>query len=737
MKILQKLTIQNLRKNQRRTLVTIIGVMLSSALILAVVGMVTSMQKMMINYAIAQDGNFHDMFQEVPAEKLPLIENNNHVSAHYYSEPVTKNTVEADTFDSYELYQNAPYSVEHYQKLDQLPADASGKYNIFVRYDQPRNYEEYRRSILDALGEEINVRTNSELLRYEAGIMGDAILSALYQIAAVVVIIIIVSSVFVIRNSFSISATERSRQFGMLASIGATPKQIRHSVIFEGLIIGAIGVPLGLILGAIATFVLVIIVNFLLQDMIIASVEFSLPLWIFPITIGLSFITIFLSSLVPAIRAGKMSPIEAIRGNNDIKIKPRKLKTSKLTREIFGVGGVIASKNLKRSRKKYRTTVISIVVSVATFVGLSSFLSYGEKMVGLQYVDEDIDYVISNADPQVHQKVIDKFQVKDWTSYYPARTLNVNAYFMDKASFADYAKSLGINEKDYSKTAILVDQAMSMNDNGSYTIDKYFDLKDGDKMELEIATAQDPKTGNYDTTNTKKVPIDVTKVTTTKPLSFSHTFAPMLFLPEGYYLEKQIAPDVNFGQLFLQHLDFNPKELDDYLDELKEQPQDAEIYYQNMQEALAQSRRIVLLFGIFLYGFITVVTLIGVTNIFNTITTNIALRSKEFAMLKSVGMTSREFNHMIRLESLMYVTKALIIGLPLGILISYAFYQSFAEAVDFGFSVPWEAILISIFAVAILIGVIMHYSVKQVAKQNIIETIREENIWPQGASRIS
>ncbi len=735
MKILEKLTIQNLQKNKRRTLVTIVGVMLSAALILAVAGMVTSFQKMMINYAIAEDGNFHDMFQEVPVEKLKFVENNKHVAEYYYSESVTKESIGADQFDTYELYQHAPYAVEYYEKLNELPKNASGKYNIFVRYDKPRDYETLRASILDALGSTgedeqnyINVRTNSELLRYEAGVMSDTTLSALYQIAAIIIAIIVISSVFVIRNSFSISATERSRQFGMLASIGATPKQIRHSVIFEGLVIGLIGIPLGLLLGTLAVFILVIVVNYLLADMVVANIEFSLPLWIFPATIGLSLLTIFLSSLMPAFRAGRMSPIEAIRGNNDIKIKSRKLKTSKLTKTVFGIGGVIASKNLKRSRKKYRTTVISIVVSVATFVGLSSFLGYGEKIVGLQYADEDIDYVISNSDPKLYKEVTDKFQIKDWLVYQPARTLNTNLYVMDRDSFAEYAKTVGISAKDYSKVAIMIDQAMTVDDAGVYTIGEQYHLHDGDKFELEVATQNDSETGNYDVSTAKKVPIEITKVTTEKPTGFKHTFSPMTFVSEDYHLKDQLGVDTEFGELFLQHLDIDSREIDSYLDEKQKQPEYEQIYYQNMQEAFAQSRRLILLFGIFLYGFITVVTLIGVTNIFNTITTNVALRSKEFAMLRSVGMTNREFNHMIRLESLMYVSKALIIGLPLGILISYGFYQSFAEAVDFGFSLPWGAMLIAVFAVAILIGVIMRYSVKQVSKQNIIETIREENI---------
>lgn len=735
MKVLEKITLQTLKKNKRRTLVTVLGVMLSAALILAVVGMVTSFQKMMVNYAIAENGDFHDMFEEVPTEKLTFIEQNKHVEKYYYSAPLTEKDLDQSELEFYQRNPAVPYGVKDYQKLDSLPVKPDQKYNIFVRYTEPGDYEALREQILEAVQDPttpdtpINVRTNGELLRYEAGVMSDTAMTAIYQIAAIVIFIIVITSIFAIRNSFSISATERAKQFGMLASIGATPKQIRQSVYYEGLIIGLIGIPLGLLLGTLAVFVLVIIVNLLLQNMMVASVEFSMPFWIFPITILLSAVTIFCSSLIPAIRAGRLAPIEAIRGNNDIKIKPRKLKTSPLVRQCFGIGGVIASKNLKRSRKKYRTTVISIVVSVATFVGLSSFLGYGEKTVGIQFSDEEIDYAIVNDTPEFYREVIERFKIQDYVIYEQTRAANTSVYVMDAQSFAPYAASLGLKSPDYRETAIMIDQAMNLNEDGSYSIDNsYHQLKDGDNYEVEVIRGSSRTDQSSDEANLEKYSLKITKVTDQKPLGFSRTYASMIFVSEDYTHKDMLGVDNQFAQVFFQHLDGQAPEITAYLAEKRQEKAHQEMYYEDVEETFAQSRRLVLLFGIFLYGFIAVVTLIGVTNIFNTITTNIALRAKEFAMLKSVGMTKREFNHMIRLESLMYIVKALLIGLPLGLLLSYGFYGAFSSAIDFGFEIPWMAIMISILAVAILIGLIMHYSVKQVSKQNLIETIRTGNI---------
>lgn len=155
---------------------------------------------------------------------------------------------------------------------------------------------------------------------------------------------------------------------------------------------------------------------------------------------------------------------------------------------------------------------------------------------------------------------------------------------------------------------------------------------------------------------------------------------------------------------------------------------DKNINITNIDSYIREQKAMWIVIAIFLYGFITVISLIGVTNIFNTITTNMNLRSKEFANLKSIGMTTKEFNKMIRLESIFYGTKSLLIGIPIGLGLSYLMFKAFGESVDFGFIFPVSGVLISIIAVFVLIISIMKYSLNKINKQNIIETIRKDNI---------
>ena len=466
MSILNKITVKNLKLNKKRTIVTIIGIMLSTALICGVAGLVSSFKASLINWIKVQDGNYHVAFHDIPVEKLKYVSKNQKVKDYYlvgdvgwanlngstndykpyvhileYDNKALKNlgvnltegrlpensneivisehiitngrvilkvgdeiTLDVGkrvSSDGEELNENNPLlngntlivyddetdleeketeeveETEHIenttkktykivgiiQRLSREDFSSPGytvithmdkipeKIDISVLYKNPKEYEEIAKDICKTFGimslNEIDI--NTELLRFE-GVMSENMMTVLYTIAGVIIAIIVISSVFVIRNSFSISVAEKNRQYGMLASIGATSKQIKRNVIFEGMIIGLIAIPLGIILGIVAIMILLQVVNYLLVDMLNnLSFIYSINPLAIVVSIVISLITIYLSCLIPAIRASKISPIESIRGNKDIKIKAKKLRTSRLTKKIFGIGVVIASINLKRS----------------------------------------------------------------------------------------------------------------------------------------------------------------------------------------------------------------------------------------------------------------------------------------------------------------------------------------------------------------------------------------------------
>lgn len=881
MNVLNKLTKKNLLLNKKRTIVTIIGIMLSTALVCAVAGLVTSAQQTFVNLIKNSDGDYHISFSNVPQEQQKYITQNNAVDSYYttkelgYSEfesiqnedkpyiyvvsmnenafekgaykliegrmaqneneivipqhlidngrvkinvgdKITLNVGTRELMDGSKLNQKNPYlassSKEYiYQETgkagdnedyeEQIVDGQTKEYtvvgimkrtntglepysapgytavtysneggnigntdkkvsktsNFYVTLKNPKEYENVKNQIKNTIEaetkNEIEVEVNSDLLRFE-GVLSESTLGVLYGIASVIIVIIIVSSVFVIRNSFSISVSEKTKQYGMLASVGATKKQIKRSVLLEGLYIGIIAIPLGILLGIVAIIILLWIVNLLLVDMMEGtSFVYDVPVAAILISIAISTVTIFLSCLIPAIKASKIPPIEAIRGTDDIKIKTRKIKTSKLTKKLFGIGGVIASKNLKRNRKKYRTTVVSLVVSISIFIALSSFLTYGQMMTGSYYTDLSYNIAVNGGNEALYEKIATWSGINSYSySYQTSAVIDVNKYGTDFAKeelenkkqiheedfpedvgkyeyntlgltivmvnndyFKSYVKSLGMNEKDYSNIAILGDDMMHYLGQGKSKVEHYFNVKAGEVME---ATMDD-----------EQKQIKISKITTERPMGYEscYTEGGYLFVSEDYPVVTKDKSELNSGNLCIDAQ--KPSEIENKLTDLKKEGEDFEdIMITNLAEYADQQKRIIILVSIFLYGFIAVITLIGVTNIFNTITTNMILRSKEFANLKSIGMTTKEFNKMIRLESVMYGTKSLLIGIPIGLLGSYEIFKSFTNSIDFGFIIPWQAIIISVIFVFIIVGLTMKYSLNKINKQNIIETIRQDNI---------
>lgn len=881
MNVLNKLTKKNLLLNKKRTVVTIIGIMLSTALVCAVAGLVTSAQQTFVNLIKNNDGDYHISFSNVPQEQQKYITQNNAVDSYYttkelgyskfesiqnedkpyiYVVAMNENAFEKGAYkliegrmaqneneivipqhlidngrvkinvgdkitldigtrelmDGSKLNQKNPYlassSKEYiYQETgaagdnedyeEQIVDGQTKEYtvvgimkrpntglepysapgytavtysneggnigntdkkvsktaNFYVTLKNPKEYENVINQIKNTMeaetDSEIEVDINEDLLRFE-GVLSESTLGVLYGIASVIIVIIIVSSVFVIRNSFSISVSEKTKQYGMLASVGATKKQIKRSVLLEGLYIGIVAIPLGILLGIVAIIILLWIVNLLIGDMM-EGTEFvyNVPGMAILISVVISGITIFLSCLIPAIKASKIPPIEAIRGTDDIKIKTRKIKTSKLTKKLFGIGGVIASKNLKRNRKKYRTTVVSLVVSISIFIALSSFLTYGQMMTGSYYTDLSYNIAVNGGNEALYEKVATWSGIKSYSySYQTSAEIDVNKYGTDFAKeelenkkqiyeedfpenvgkyeyntlgltivmvnndyFKSYVKSLGMNEKDYSNIAILGDDMMHYLGQGKYKVEHYFNVKAGEVME---ATMDD-----------EQKQIKISKITTERPMGYEscYTEGGYLFVSEDYPVVTKDRSELNSGSLCIDAQ--KPSEIENKLTDLKKEGEEFEdIMITNLAEYADQQRRIIILVSIFLYGFIAVITLIGVTNIFNTITTNMILRSKEFANLKSIGMTTKEFNKMIKLESIMYGAKSLLIGIPIGLLGSYAIFKSFTNSIDFGFIVPWQAIIISVIFVFIIVGLTMKYSLNKINKQNIIETIRQDNI---------
>ena len=854
MKVLNDLSIQDLKLNKKRSIVIIIGIILSTALICGVAGLVTSFQKTMVDTAKEGQGNYHTIFYNVPKDELKYIEENREVKDYFLSEelgysylPNPKNVEETPivnvismndkfienmsvklkegrlpendtelaistrinekfntnykvgdtiTLNINETEQNMENGIPKTYKIvgiierpilaiesydgDWFTAitkmqNVNKKANISVLYNKPKDYIKNTENINNMTKTEnnedgvsfsglsnkyksykYNLMVNKELLAYEGASLDDETLKTIYGLGAFIIGIVLVSSVFVIRNGFEISITERLKQYGMLSSIGATKKQIKKSVYFEGFILGLIGIPLGIISGVFAIYILVNVVNYILKDYISEGTLLTYSMsWIaIAISVFVSIITIWLSCKKSAQKASKVSPIEAIRNSEDVKLKAKKVKCPKIITKIFKTGGEIAYKNLKRSKKKYRTTVISIIVSIVIFISISSFIQYGFKMSEAYYTEMNYNYMVFMQENEDNKEELKKYKILEDISKLPdvgeysinksnVLTMNmdekhkaelteygkeikerfyneengvrideINVISLSKEAYERYVSKLGGDYEKYKNGAILIDKNINTNNDGKKIQGNIYTWKKGDIITGKINDIQ------YN--------IEILAKTEEIPAGVNILYNPDAFI----IVSEDFINKVGYKTIALYSNSKDAYKLDEEVKKYKQENNitDNTIQTFNMEESARAENAVVLVISIFLYGFIGVITLIGITNIFNTITTNMNLRKKEFAMLKSIGMTKKEFNRMIRLESIFYGLKSLIIGIPIGIILSYGMYTVFRTNMEMEYVLPYKSIVMSIVFVAVIIGIIMKYSMSKINKQNVIETIRNDNI---------
>lgn len=939
MNLMKKLTLKNLKLNRKRTIVTIVGIILATALLSALVTLVSSFQYSMIEYQKQKGGDFHVKFSNVKMSELSEFKNNRNIESTFETmgmgfaklngcknedkpyayvmatdeagfergcfnliegrmaknedeiviprhlktngridikvgdeitldigkrydsntESVISENIayehEAETladtvtkqYKVVGIMERPGYGMEDYSAAgytfvtysDELAAidngtkseasEADTTLTVYSRYTQKalRNKdavtadiigvdeklfakannssvemsaEESDRFLKEMENAKYDIYINRFLISYECVFPIDGTFKALFTVAAVVALIIILTSVYCIKNSFNISITEKIRQYGMLASVGATRRQIKSSVKTEAAMLGVVGIPVGTMSGILASLILVKVVNALSAGWLNFALSFHTSLPALILAVILSIATIYFSATGSARRAAKVTPLEAIRNTKEIKIKSAKLKTPAIIGRIWGIGGVISYKNIKRNKKKYRTTVTSIVICSVTFIVISYFMSMAFSVVGMSYASVDYNIGINMS----CKKDLDIEKLSELLSGIEgAKDYLVGAGYYFDVDKLEYTKEYGeycgqlyddsedvsqeflitvLNDKSYDKYAS--DAGIKNADTGAILVNKgTFDVyneksskyvkeemelykyKAGDTIECgynvyddassddnavegdtesstEINTEDNSGYVDEETINKgvrKTVDVTIAGVTDKVPTCYNgYGNTSLLFMNQKGF--ESLWADGKSGNEFkpgnaIYSAYVVAENADEYQDtfekETEENPEYSQIsfYVSNMDKQMRDEKSLFTLLGVFAYGLIVVIALIGITNIINTLSTGMELRSREFATLRSIGMTDKQFAGMVRLESVFISVKALVIGVPLGILISYLLCVMMNRMDDaIIYEPPYKAIILCIVVVIMLIYAIMKLSMTKLRHNNIIETIKNENL---------
>lgn len=578
---------------------------------------------------------------------------------------------------------------------------------------------------------------------------------SLLPLVMIILVIIMIASVVLIYNSFGMSLSERVRYLGMLASVGATKKQKKASVYYEGLILGIIGIPVGIIAGIAGISITLkavgaqIIDSGMLNGVSSENMQMSvtIPIWAIIAIVIFSALTIFISAVIPARKASSITPIDAIRQRQEIKIKAKKIKSSKLVRKVFGYEGELANKNLKRNGRKSRVITASIALSVILFLScnyfcqmftmtadvstmhyqISTMVRLGDKDKFCKLLDDiaDIDdyYCVNNAMIELSdtagkegtdQSIANSNYIADGYSKFFSSKRNL---FINQIDDEDFNKLCRTNDIDYKKYYGDTAKALVLNNVNHETDSKIFNEKllgttyhytyAEEPIDIELSDFVKYDSKNYICNLNPANSISLyMPFSAARELLHKDASDKDLMYMIGVETDKHTEVTESI-QKIIDENDFGSGYVSDYIDQMK------------------SMNTIAFVLQVFVYGFIALITLITIANIINTISTGIAMRRKEFAMLKSVGTTPKGFRKMVMLESVFYGLKALVFALPISVAISF-FMNKTVASTAVPFELDWKLYLAVILAVFVIVGLSMLYSVSKLKNDSIIETLKEE-----------
>lgn len=848
MSILNDLTIKNLKLNKKRTIVTIIGIILSTALMVGIGLLFSSFQDYMIRETISYNGKYEAEYGDVSLDKLNSIDKkdfsyfyqkaigfskfdsaneykpylyissvnkeyfnelhlisgrfaendselviSNHINTNggasykigdiitlkygervvegvntlanneYYEEE-TLNIVGEKTYTIVGIVERSnfeDYSASGYSTFTLDMNDKEGTADVYVMFNNKKKIIKQSEDLAKKLGYDNAISYNSTLLALYGESTYGNIMKSMITMIVIMLSLVSIGCIVVIYNSFAISVMERKKEFGLLSSIGATKKQLSYTIFFEALIEGIIGIILGICGAYIGIGTVILIINNLIGDILVLKLNLVTNIMFIIIPVIFMILVIFISALVPSRRAAKVSPIEAIRQNDDIKINKKKIKAGKLVNKLFGIEGEIALKNIKRNKKKYRVTIVSLFISIVLFISFSSYMNYtidtASSVMGEVPYDYQISYFGDDNDIDALDKIseiIKSNDVKEYVSYtasnlsiignytYSDEYLDfyksaygddgikaltnlkyqyISIYILDDISYNKYKELIGL-DKD---SVILLNKFKGVSYGNNKRVNYDIPVINNGDINIKICNFDD-NDEDVDTTKYCNKKIDNIFITN-KSFDLIEEFS---YMSDFKLIVNKKLYD-NISDSGTHYTQFNIiSDNTDNIDKLtKELDKYDNVNYTNVKESMKQANNMILVIKILMYGFIGLVTLIGVTSVFNTISTSMALRKREFAVLRSIGLTRKGFNKILFFESLFFGLKSLIYAIPVSLGVTIIIHYALADMMSINsIVIPWKAIIISIVSVFVIVLLTMMYSTSKIKKHNIIEQIREENI---------
>lgn len=862
MNLYTSLTLRYLKQNKRRTFVTIIGIILATALICGIGNICTSFMDYQIRNQIQSNGDFYATFFNINKEKAQIVTKSSGVTRYGYSQSLGGtilgknkdislyiNAYDKNKIESYRLtLKEGKYPknkneivvseglLKHLNKkigdkvifevgdieytegtdipklinpqkntykivgiLNKTPLSYNSQLFALAGFDinSVSNKEEFNVSICTenpkdiyktaiSIGENIGlvqadeasdedysyddqtlmyykgIDFNESLLRLLGASAYDNINKTLLLVVGLVASLVIIATIATIYNSFSIAISERKKQFGILNSIGATKSQVMKLVFLEGFLVSIVGIPIGLLSGTIAIDIVFKVIKTFFKTSVFGELELRVvfsPVVLISSTI-IILLTIFISAIIPAINAAKISPLEAIKNSSNLKVG--KIKSSKLVKKIFKTEGELAYKNLRRNKGKFRITLFSLIISIVIFISFNGFVDMFIEANQINYgtITNDLTlYENKLFTKEEVQNTIDELKkINGLKDIAIDKGYNLNVHVDEKNINKDLKESLkqsGYVDMDNS-TYNFINSRLSTP--GDFSISN-IKLSEG-KFDKETAKAENGVIlvrYSYQESLAKKGKVVLTNYKVGDTLNCTV----YSYDSDGNEKQKEvklkilaITDEILTGDIQYPQTSFGVVAYDDLIHSLgiKDDESSSNSYYVatnqekstrdevkkvaeenslSVIDSIDEAQRLeqtMNVMKIFVYGFIVVISLVSVTNIVNTISTNINLRKREFAVIKSIGVTPQGFKKMIYMESILYGILSLIYGIPIGICMNVIMNRILEGMITVQTLIPYKSILICIISIFIITFIASYIPLKKISKENIIDNIRQESI---------
>ena len=672
--------------------------------------------------------------------------------------------------------------------------------------------EDYKNgSIKMAVNKSLLRLQNANLQGYESST--DNVIATLEMMRNVLIVIVAVSGIIIMYNSFNLSLVERRKQYGILKSLGIKNSSLYVMILFEALVLSVAGIVIGYICGMIGDYLVVGYINDTLVNMIKSmgvenelqmSLVYTTNIHAFYLVAISTGITVVLAAMIPAIKSTRISPIENIRGKDDYVVNTKKVKTSNISKKLFGIEFDLARKNMKRAKKRFRVATLSLAIAFILIFVIGTLGAQINGQISLLEVQTNSIFKNGNIVEMTHLNIVHKegsvnksdvkysekdvqemikFGIEDYTKQIESKdSLKVNRTVLASAiehlekvdnkgellkTITDNYlkknfKSSDDNSRQKAKTKILIQFVTSKNYNNK---DKFGldEIKDNEAylsnvevleengMLLEKPIFDESKIiGKEFEINGNKLKVAKAPVNTELKLTAGSSNVTYV---QAYVNEKTFANIVRneehgmgFSGFYQSDLK-GDKKIEDIMKKQQQENLEKEYDFGKLQMftetimtpagVIGMIKGMITIFQLLIYGFLILVILMSVVNIFTTITINILLRSRELAILKSVGMSDKQFDKMLRGENYIACLRSIIFGTVVSLILLFVTKVIIDKGqvnIDFRFiadmlgSINYIALAISIILVYGITFVSTFFAKRSIKSQDIVEVIRRDNI---------